>query len=243
MSFKIIEIKNVTASYATEEQPILSDLNLDINSGEMVAIIGKSGAGKTSFFNLLLNQLKIKQGELFLFNKNIVNIKKREYKKILKNVGFLTQEANLIPLLNVFENISHAFSHYKTKLHAWFNWLTADQKIEIMNTLESLNLFSKTYTQVSQLSGGEKQRVEIAKLILQKASLILADEPTANLDIENSKEVINLLKDIKKKYQTTILVNIHDLSLIKNNFDRVFFVKNQTIKEVSDLENLDLLFN
>ncbi|SGA02495.1 peptide ABC transporter ATP-binding protein [Mycoplasmopsis arginini] len=144
----------------------------------------------------------------------------------------------MIEDLNIYENILHFYPSYKNKLFAFFKILTKKQKIEIFEVLESLNILDKVFTKVSDLSGGQKHRVEIAKLLLKKVEIILADEPTASLDIKTSKDIMNILKSINKNYETTILVNIHDLNIIQRFFTKYIFIKNGELVQIGNPKDL-----
>ncbi|WP_245979622.1 ATP-binding cassette domain-containing protein [Mycoplasma struthionis] len=190
-----IQFKNYFAKYEKKDQNlVLENINFLIPQGSMVAIIGPSGAGKSTIFNAILDQLEIQSGVLEIDNKNLKDLSKKEHKKLLTKIGYLGQEPNLIEDLNVYENILHLYSQYKNFIFTFFKILTKKQKLEVFSVLEKLGILDKAFIRVSELSGGQKQRVEIAKLLLQKSELILADEPTSSLDILNAKEVINLLK-------------------------------------------------
>ncbi|ENY69159.1 Alkylphosphonate ABC transporter, ATP-binding protein [Metamycoplasma auris 15026] len=233
-----IHFKNYSASYFKDKNAVLKDISLDIKKGQMIAFIGKSGAGKTTIFNALLKQLETKSGHLCINNKNIDKIKKREWKKIIQKVGYLSQETNLIEHLNVYENILHFYPKYKNKFFSFFHILTKKQKNEVFKILENLGILDKIYTRVSDLSGGQKQRVEIAKLLLKEVDIILADEPTSSLDIKTSKEIMGLLDEINKKYQTTILINIHDLNIMQSFFNKYCFIKDGCLIKSGNPKNL-----
>ncbi|SYV89601.1 ABC transporter ATP-binding protein [Metamycoplasma alkalescens] len=144
----------------------------------------------------------------------------------------------MINHLNVYENILHFYLNYKNKFCAFFKILTKKQKQEIYDVLSSLDILDKIYTKISDLSGGQKQRVAIAKLLLKNVDIILADEPTSSLDIKTSKDIMNILKKINKEYQTTILINIHDLNIVQTFFDQYCFIKNGELIQVGNPKNL-----
>ncbi|WP_412031739.1 ATP-binding cassette domain-containing protein [Metamycoplasma buccale] len=235
---KIIEFKNVFATYKNSNDLILRNVNFSINEGEMVAIIGESGAGKSSIFNAILNQLKIKKGDIFYNEKSLEKYSKKEFKKILNKIGFLSQSTNLISIENVYESILRTYTKFKNFFYQFFKILTKIQKEEIYSTLDNLNIFDKAFTRISELSGGQQKRVEIAKLLLQEVNLILADEPTSNLDLKNAQEVIKILKTLNETKNITILVNIHDLTLVKNNFNKFIAIKNGKISTIGNPSNL-----
>lgn len=235
---KKIEFNNYSASYKKDKVNILNNINLEINKGEMIAIIGKSGVGKTTIFNALLKQLDTKSGYLNIDDNNIDSINKKQWKKVVRKIGYLSQETNLIDSLNIYENILHFYPKYKNKFFSFFKIITKQQKQEILETLDNLDIVDKIFTKISDLSGGQKHRVEIAKLLLKKVEIILADEPTSSLDVKTSKDIMNILKNINKKYNTTVLVNIHDLSIIQKFFDKYIFIKNGTIFQIGNPKDL-----
>lgn len=235
---KNIDFVNYSGSYQKDKKLVLKELNLSIKKGEMIAIIGKSGAGKTTIFNAILKQLQTKSGNIFIKESDIDKLTNKQWKNIVKKIGYLSQETNLIEDLNIYENILHFYPSYKNKFFAFFKILTKKQKTEIFEVLESLNILDKVFTKVSDLSGGQKHRVEIAKLLLKKVEIILADEPTASLDIKTSKDIMNILKSINKNYETTILVNIHDLNIIQRFFTKYIFIKNGELVQIGNPKDL-----
>ncbi|MCE6061550.1 ATP-binding cassette domain-containing protein [Mycoplasmopsis agalactiae] len=293
---KVIELKGIYAKYNNKSDYILEDLNLDVESGEFIAIIGPSGVGKSTLFKVIVNALEISKGSVRLFGQNIYKTAKKNsnltenkseeahisledwdtsrrvfaydsneqkltdkiakrqscknkkifYKKqkksIMSRIGFLTQKPNLINTENVYNNITRSISQYKNWFYKLFSIITKEQKINIFTKLDELGILDKAFYKVSDLSGGQQQRVEIAKLLVKNVDLILADEPTSNLDRLTSLEVLSLLREIANQGKT-IIVNIHDLSLVKENFDRVIAIKNKTIvfdKKTKDVEQWEL---
>ncbi|WP_029905653.1 phosphonate ABC transporter ATP-binding protein [Mycoplasmopsis opalescens] len=225
---KIIEIKNATIKYKNDVFPTLEDISFDVNKSEMIAIIGPSGVGKSTLFKSLVKAIKLQNGSINIFGQNICAIGKKEWKKIIKKIGFLTQKPNLVSADDVYTNVQRAFIDYKNFIFKIFGILTKQQKVKIFETLEELDILEKTFYRVDDLSGGQQQRVEIAKLLIREVDLILADEPTSNLDNHTAKEVLVLLEKLKNNGKT-IIVNIHDLSLVKPYFDRVIALKDKKI--------------
>ncbi len=208
----------------------------------MVAVIGPSGAGKSTLFKALVNAINVKNGQITLFNSNTSNWKRKDWAKNIKKIGFLTQKPNLINTENVYDNVKRAYIDYDNFFFKMLGILSKKQKFLIAHTLDELGILDKIFYRVSDLSGGQQQRVEIAKLLVRNVDLILADEPTSNLDNQTSIEVLNILQQLKHKGKT-ILVNIHDLSLIKENFDRVIAINNQQIildKTTDNIEQWEL---
>ncbi|EOA07535.1 Alkylphosphonate ABC transporter, ATP-binding component [Mycoplasma yeatsii 13926] len=238
---KIIDLKNITVCYNNKKEPVLDNINLEINKKEFIAIIGPSGVGKSTLFKVIINSLKPIKGTAEVLNQDLLKLSKKQKNQMLSKIGFLTQKPNLINTENVYNNITRSISQYKNVFYRIFNILSKEQKINIFTKLDELKILDKAFYKVSELSGGQQQRVEIAKLLVKNVELILADEPTSNLDHQTSLEVITLLKQIAK--EKTVLVNIHDLSLVKNNFDRVIAINNKSIvldKKTEEIEEWEL---
>lgn len=225
---KVIELNKISAKYNNKSDLVLQCINMDIFQGELVAVIGPSGVGKSTLFKIIISSLKPICGQVKVFGKDILKFNKRQKQKYISRIGFLTQTPNLIYTDNVYKNIIRSTSKYKNNFYKFFNLLTKKEKILIFEKLDELKILEKAFFKVSELSGGQQQRVEIAKLLIKDVELILADEPTSNLDKETSIEVLKILKNISKQNKT-ILVNIHDLSLVKKYFDRVIAINNKQI--------------
>ncbi|UZK64462.1 ATP-binding cassette domain-containing protein [Mycoplasma mycoides subsp. capri] len=239
---KVIELKEISVQYNNKSDLVLKNINLDIFQGELVAIIGPSGVGKSTLFKIIINSLRPVKGQVKVFDKDILKFNKKQKRLFISKIGFLTQTPNLIYTDNVYNNIIRSTSKYKNNFYKFFSILTRKQKIAIFEKLDELNILDKAFFKVSELSGGQQQRVEIAKLLIKDVELILADEPTSNLDKKTSIEVLKVLKNISKQNKT-ILVNIHDLSLVKRYFDRVIAINNKQIvfdKKTKDIKQWQL---
>ncbi|QVJ96154.1 ATP-binding cassette domain-containing protein [Mycoplasma mycoides subsp. capri] len=239
---KVIELKEISVQYNNKSDLVLKDISLDIFQAELVAIIGPSGVGKSTLFKIIINSLIPVKGQVKVFDKDILKFNKKQKRLFISKIGFLTQTPNLIYTDNVYNNIIRSTSKYKNNFYKFFSILTRKQKIAIFEKLDELNILDKAFFKVSELSGGQQQRVEIAKLLIKDVELILADEPTSNLDKKTSIEVLKVLKNISKQNKT-ILVNIHDLSLVKRYFDRVIAINNKQIvfdKKTKDIKQWQL---
>ncbi|WP_438341455.1 phosphonate ABC transporter ATP-binding protein [Mycoplasma sp. 3341] len=222
---KFIEFQNVSLKYQNTNQTILQNLNFSIDEGEMIAIIGHSGVGKSTLFKAFVKAVQITEGDIFINGNSFNSFSKKQLKSFIKSIGFLTQKANLINTDTVFNNVKKSAVDFKNPFMAFFSLLSRKQKVEIFSTLDKLDILDKAFYRVSDLSGGQQQRVEIAKLLIQHAKLLLADEPTSSLDNATSNEVLTMLKEINQKNKTTILVNIHDLSMVKKYFTKLIVLQ------------------
>ena len=207
----------VSKSY--KDQEVLKELALEIESGEFVAIKGASGSGKSTLLNILgLLDLDYK-GSYTLDNMNMRNIKRNELLKMRSSfISFVFQDFNLFEFLTVYENIVLPLEIHSKKI----------DKNEVIKLLEDLGISQFSNKKVSELSGGEKQRVAIARSIIMNPKIILADEPTGSLDEDNGNIVIEMLHDISKKRGSTVIVVTHS-SVYDDYFDRVLRIKDGKI--------------
>lgn len=225
----MIELKNLTIKNFNQEENILEDINVVFEDLSFVAIIGCSGVGKTTLLNSLVKNCQIVNGNIIVDGKCITKMKKKELIKHRKSIGWITQKNILIEDLTVYDNLKLYYKNYINPLFRFFNIMTKRNKEEILTVLEKLNMGDKCYQKVKELSGGQQRRVEIAKLLLNKYKIIIADEPLSNLDVKNSTEALNLLKMVAKENCSIVLLTIHDIDQIINNLDRVVILKNKKI--------------
>ena len=208
-----IEIKNLNKIYGKGEFEVkaLNNITLEINEGEFVAIVVASGSGKSTLLHLLGGVDKPSSGEVILNGTNMYSLKERELSILRwRKIGFVFQFFNLIPVLTAEENIEMPVLLDGGKMDK-------EYKAEL---LKILGLEERKKHHPAQLSGGQQQRVSIGRALANKPSLILADEPTGNLDSKNSKEILELLKYSAKKYHQTLILITHDLAIAKEA-DRV----------------------
>lgn len=217
----LIEVKNLNKIYGSGEAEVkaLKNINLNIEQGEFVAIVGQSGSGKSTLLHLIGGVDIPSSGEVIIDGKNIYKLKEKELSILRRRkLGFIFQFFNLIPVLTVQENIEMPV-------------LLDNEKIDkkYMNELlRILGLEERKNNYPSQLSGGQQQRVSIGRALANKPSIILADEPTGNLDSKNSKEVLELLKYCAKKYNQTLILITHDINIAKSA-DRVITIEDGEI--------------
>lgn len=217
----LIEVKNLNKIYGSGEAEVkaLKNINLNIEQGEFVAIVGQSGSGKSTLLHLIGGVDIPSSGEVIIDGKNIYKLKEKELSILRRRkLGFIFQFFNLIPVLTAQENIEMPV-------------LLDNEKIDkkYMNELlRILGLEERKNNYPSQLSGGQQQRVSIGRALANKPSIILADEPTGNLDSKNSKEVLELLKYCAKKYNQTLILITHDINIAKYA-DRVITIEDGEI--------------
>lgn len=228
----MIELYKVTVEI--NNKSILKDISLSISSGEKIALIGPSGAGKTTLLNLLCKQQTKFTGSISINNKNI-----REYnesRKYANEVGIIRQQFDLIEPLSVINNVLAGRLKDWSFLKSFKSLIKPVEKEIAINALELVKMEDHIYSETQNLSGGEKQRVAIARLLVQNPKIVLADEPVASLDPVLSKQIIELLKNNTKN--KTLVVSIHDVELALTYFDRIIGLKNGKIE--FDKKTLDI---
>lgn len=225
----LLEVKSVSKIYGNGENTVhaLREVNFSVKKGEFVAIVGESGSGKSTLLNIIGALDKPTSGEVFIDGKNIFSI---DDDKITifrrRNIGFVFQSFNLIPELNVEQNIIFPIL---------LDYKKPDKK-NLDELLDILGLSNRRNNLPSQLSGGQQQRVAIGRALIMRPPLILADEPTGNLDSKNSLEVIRLLKESSKKYEQTIIMITHSSS-IAQTADRIIRVRDGMIVDKGSAKN------
>lgn len=229
-----MKFENITLSY--QDKIVVKDVNLSFPKAKLCALIGPSGSGKSTLLNSIFNHSIIKIGILKFNNKNVKDFNNKELKKFKQQIYYLKPENNLIEDLDFYQNLMSDFKFYKNKFYKLFKILTKKQKEELFALLSKLSMQEYAFEKITKLSSGQKQRLSIAKMLFNKPKIILADEPTSNLDIVNTKLIFDLLNEYK--LNAHIIVAIHDLNSALKHFDKFFvFSKNDTkIKELNKQE-------
>lgn len=204
----------------------LKDVSFKVKSGEFVFVVGPSGAGKSTILKLILNQIKPSSGEITIgdvsFTKN-TKINKNKIDSIRQKIGVIFQDFQLVPDKSVEENIAlnlDIVSYPRNKIQS-----------KIDEVIKKVNLNNRRFSYPAQLSGGELQRAALARALAIEPQLILADEPTGNLDVENSWNLIKLLKNINEENKTTIIMTTHNLDIITSLDKRIIKIKNGEIEK------------
>ena len=229
---EVVRVENLRKSYGTDNTKVeaLKDINLIINQGEFVAIVGASGSGKSTLLHLLGGVDKPTSGKVYIDGIDIYNLSEKELAIFRRRkVGFIFQFYNLVPVLTAEENMKLPILLDNKKLNS-------DHFEELVNIL---GLDDRRHHLPNELSGGQQQRVSIGRALAYSPSIVLADEPTGNLDSQNSKEIIDLLKISVKKYNQTLILITHDLN-IAAQADRIITIEDGSvvIDEVNDSEKL-----
>jgi len=205
----IIEVKGVTKTFPIggSEFTALEDINLNIHSQDFLGFVGPSGSGKTTLLNLIGALDTPTKGSIRVLDKQIETLKHREAAQLRKQtIGFIFQTYNLLPVYTVFENIEFPL------LISGVNQI--ERQTAVLETLEWVGLLDKKDSKPAQLSGGESQRVAVARAMVKKPKIVLADEPTANLDAENSYNILKMMSKLNESLGTTFLFSTHDQKVI-----------------------------
>lgn len=226
MNKKILELKNVDKNYkeSTEELHIIRNLNLDVKEGEFISILGRSGSGKSTLLNIIGLLDKADGGEIYIDGKEVESLSEIERDKIKnKMLGFVFQFHYLLPEFTALENVM---------LPALLENFNKKDEIEkkAKELLEMVGLKDRLKHKPSQLSGGEKQRTAIARALINSPKILLADEPTGNLDEETSEMIFKILKDINQNQNQTIIVVTHSKDLAEIS-DRQLYLKKGILEE------------
>ncbi|MCL2414826.1 MAG: ATP-binding cassette domain-containing protein [Bacteroidales bacterium] len=199
-------IKTTALNIFQRDNLILSDVNIEIHPGELIYLIGKTGTGKSSLLRTLYADIPIKQGDAEIAGFNLKKISRKQIPFLRRKLGIVFQDFQLLTDRNVRKNLE-----FVLKATGWKNQKEIDERIK--DVLEKVGLETKDYKMPHQLSGGEQQRVAIARALLNDPEIILADEPTGNLDPDTSEEIIQLLIQISKTGRT-VIVATHDFIMI-----------------------------
>ena len=213
----MLEINNLKKTF-DNGSPALKGVDLKINKGEFVSILGPSGSGKTTLLRTINGLETSSGGEIYFNNKEVNN---NNISEVQKKTGMIFQEFNLVNNLSAINNVLTGLLNSSNKFLSLFYLFSKKQKIEALRSLETVGLLEKSYSRSDELSGGQRQRVGIARAIIKKPLLLLADEPVASLDPKSSNLILSLLKKINQEFGTTILCNIHQVDLAKKYSDRV----------------------
>ena len=213
----MIQFRNVSKVYSSNGAHALNNISLNIAKGEFVFIVGASGAGKSTFLKLIMHEEKPTSGSIIVNDMHLENMRRSKVPYLRRTMGIVFQDFRLISKMTVYENVAFAMRCVGKK--------TSTIKKRVPYILELVGLADKANDHPNELSGGEQQRVSLARALVNNPSMIIADEPTGNVDPEMSYEIIDLLSEINKR-GTTVLVVTHEHELVKSFGKRVINIEN-----------------
>ncbi len=216
-----------------QDHLVLSDINLDLKKGEFVYLIGKVGSGKTSLIKTINAQLPLEEGEGTVAGFDLNNLRKKDIPLLRRKLGIVFQDFQLLTDRSVFANLE-----FVLKATGWRNKQEIDERIG--EVLDKVGLGTKGYKMPHQLSGGEQQRVVIARALLNDPDIILADEPTGNLDPDTSEDIIKILIQISKNGRAVVFAT-HNYTLLKKYIARTVKCENGRISETDHNEELEFI--
>ena len=239
----MLEINNLRKNFNNGTHA-LKGVSFKVKSGEFISILGPSGSGKTTLLRSINGLEPIENGEV-IFNNN--KITKENLPDVQRKTGMIFQEFNLVNNLSSINNVLTGLLNSSSKFLSMFYLFTKEQKLEALQSLKTVGLLEKSYSRVDELSGGQRQRIGIARAIIKKPILLLADEPVASLDPKAALSTMRLLKKINKDFNITILCNLHQTNLAMEFSDRVIGLSNGSIvfdEEAKFLEkNINKLYS
>ncbi len=218
----LIEYKNVDIDRA--EHVVLKDVNFAINKGELVYLVGKVGSGKSSLLKTLYGEVPVKSGEASIFDFDLTRLKRREIPYLRRKIGIVFQDFQLLTDRSVYANLEFVLN-----ATGWRKNAEKEERIEAV--LKEVGMANKSYKMPHELSGGEQQRIVIARALLNRPELIIADEPTGNLDPETGEQIFNSL-DLISQSGTTVLIATHNHSMIDRFPGRVLLCEDKHLSEL-----------
>ena len=223
----VFELKQVTQKF--DSFPALLDINLQIYSGERVALVGSSGAGKSTLLSLLNGSLFPTQGEIWTLGWNLPRLSSHRLRQIQRQIGTIYQQFHLVDSLRVIHNVNIGHLGYWSFFKAALSLVLPLEVETALRALTQVGIPDKIYTRTDQLSGGEKQRVALAKVLVQNPLVILADEPISNLDPELSREIMDLLKTMSINQGKTLVMSLHSIEFAMSYCQRLVGLRQGTI--------------
>lgn len=222
----LIFIENMFKSYpmGLKKFTALKNINLKFEEREFTGIVGPSGSGKTTLLNIIGSLDAQTEGNVLVMNQSVKKMNAKDSAEMRsKYIGFIFQTYNLLPVYSVFENVEFPLLLLNMKAEA--------RKKAVLDALDWVGLSDKTASRPAQLSGGESQRVAIARAIVKKPAIVLADEPTANLDAENSHHILKTMKNLNKNLGTTFIFSTHDSKVIQYLHRKITLIDGKIAKD------------
>tara|TARA_B100001063_G_scaffold239501_1_gene263124 strand:- start:84 stop:806 length:723 start_codon:yes stop_codon:yes gene_type:complete len=231
----MLEIVNLKKTFDGGTEA-LRGVNLKVKRGEFLSILGPSGSGKTTLLRSINGLEKIENGKILFDNEKI---DENYLPEVQKKTGMIFQDFNLVNNLSAINNVLTGLLNSSSKFLSMFYLFTKEQKLEALQSLETVGLLKKAYKRADELSGGQRQRVGIARAIIKKPLLLLADEPVASLDPKAAELIMSLLKKVNRDSNITVICNLHQVDLASKYSDRIVGLLDGEIKFDQPASNID----
>jgi len=228
---KVIDINNLYKAFGDNE--ILKGVSLQVNKGESLVVLGKSGSGKSVTIKCLVGLIKADQGELKVFGTDITQLDGKQLNEVRARMGFLFQTAALYDSMSVRENLAFTLRHHAKELSA------EEVEQKVVEALQSVGLEEAIDKMPSELSGGMRKRIGLARTLIINPEIMLYDEPTTGLDTITSREISELILDLQKKFKTTSIIITHDMPCAKLTADRIVILRDGVIAAEGTYEALE----
>ncbi len=224
----VLKFVNVNKYYSNNVHA-LHNISLEIAEGEFVSVIGPSGSGKSTLLRTINRLIDVSDGQIYVDGTDITHIKGKSLRSVRRKVGMIFQNYNLVYRLSVLQNVLHGYLGYLDGIKGILGIYPEEEKLRAIRLLEEMGLGAFCYNRASDLSGGQKQRVGIARAIMQKPKILLADEPIASLDPSSAKNIMDILAELVKTRRITCIVNLHQLEVAKKYSTRIIGLSKGTI--------------
>lgn len=240
----MLQIDSVSKLYKGGDKA-LDNIIFSVEQGEFISVIGKSGAGKTTLFRMLNGMIKPTTGSIIINNQDLAKLKGKKKRDIQKTIGTIYQDFCLVDTLTCFDNVLNGALAERNAFQALFGIFSKEQKEYAEKQLEAVGLSEKMYSYAGKLSGGQKQRVAIARALMSKPDIILADEPVASLDPYSAEQITDILVQLNKQYNMTVIMNSHSVELALKKSDRIIGIADGKLvldKKSPEVTNEDIRF-
>ena len=227
---QVIRLKD--AKIYQQKELVLNNINFELQANEIIYLIGKTGSGKSSLLKTLFGELPLSEGKGDVAGFDLLTLKRKDIPMLRRKIGVIFQDFQLLMDRSVIKNL-----YFVMQSTGWKDKLQMEQRAT--GVLKMVGIENKAHLMPHTLSGGEQQRVAIARALVNKPELILADEPTGNLDPETSEEIMRLLITVAKEEKSSVIMATHDMSMVEKFPGRVFRVENGGMKEVDNLNRFD----
>ncbi|WP_129665966.1 phosphonate ABC transporter ATP-binding protein [Phytoactinopolyspora endophytica] len=224
----LLSVRNLNKTYPDGTQA-LHDVSLDIPSGQLVAVIGLSGAGKSTFMRCVNRLVEPTSGQIVFDGQDVTRARRGDLRRIRRQMGMIFQQFNLVQRLPVVTNVLHGRLGYTSAVRGCLGRFPQHEVEQALEMLAQVGLADQAFKRCSELSGGQMQRVGIARAMMQGAALILADEPIASLDVSSSEKVMTILKEVATAQRITTIVNLHQVDFAQQFADRVIGLRDGSV--------------